>query len=207
MTASLGRTASVAALVLLGAAACAGPAPQWTFAPVASTEAEVAEGSLPAASDNPELPDEAPPEASPVLESGAPDASEPSVAPAPSAPTGSEAPAGSEAPEGAVIEIVATGSLSFTTPDGEKTTDIPVTPGGTVTFRVDNVANFDHNFHIGTDAELSVAGNDDLPGIPTWTSGVQELVWSVPDDVTGLKFGCTVPGHYSLMQGTFSVAS
>jgi azurin len=29
----------------------------------------------------------------------------------------------------------------------------------------------------------------------------------VPDDVSGLKFGCTVPGHYSLMQGTFSVAA
>jgi azurin len=29
----------------------------------------------------------------------------------------------------------------------------------------------------------------------------------VPADISGLKFGCTVPGHYALMQGTFSVAA
>ena len=36
--------------------------------------------------------------------------------------------------------------------------------------------------------------------------GTQEFTWTVPDDVTGIKFGCTVPGHYQLMNGTFSVA-
>ena len=47
-----------------------------------------------------------------------------------------------------------------------------------------------------------------LTGIPEWSDAeAKELMWVVPDDITGLKFGCTVPGHYTLMQGTFSVAS
>ena len=99
------------------------------------------------------------------------------------------------------------GQLRFTDPDGEQITEIPVTPGESVLFRVDNTAGFDHNFHIGTEAELSVPNASDMPGIPTWSSGVQELAWEVPADVTSLKFGCTVPGHYPLMQGTFSSAS
>jgi hypothetical protein len=226
MTTSLTRTLAAATFVLFAVAACAGPAPQWTFVPVSSSPGAEAEESLPVPSENPALPDAAPAEASPVLESAAPEAGAASPAAdaateAPAAPDGSVAPAASTAPaasggadasgapasEGTVVDIQATGSLSFTTPDGEKITDIPVTPGETVTFRVDNVAGFDHNFHIGTDAELSVPNNGDLPGIPTWSSGVQEFEWTVPDDVTGLKFGCTVPGHYSLMQGTFSAAS
>ena len=120
------------------------------------------------------------------------------------------APAGSGAPpsgEGRVIELVATAALQFTTPDGTQVTDIPVTPGETVVFRVDNTAGFDHDFYIGTDAELSVPGATTPTGIPMWQSGVQELTWVVPEDITGLKFGCTVPGHYALMQGTFSAAA
>ena len=50
------------------------------------------------------------------------------------------------------------------------------------------------------------AGTTDV-GIPTWQTGVQELTWVVPADITGLKFGCTVPGHYALMQGTFSAGA
>jgi len=32
------------------------------------------------------------------------------------------------------------------------------------------------------------------------------LAWTVPEDIASLKFGCTIPGHYETMQGTFSVA-
>jgi hypothetical protein len=35
---------------------------------------------------------------------------------------------------------------------------------------------------------------------------VRELAWTVPEDISALKFGCTVPGHYVLMQGCFSEA-
>ena len=57
----------------------------------------------------------------------------------------------------------------------------------------------------GRDEQLSVPNASDLPGIPTFQSGIQEFEWVVPDDVTGLMFGCTVPGHYALMQGAFSL--
>jgi hypothetical protein len=109
--------------------------------------------------------------------------------------------------EGRVIDLVATAALQFTTPDGTQVTDIPVTPGETITFRIDNTAGFDHNFYIGTDAELSVPNATTPTGIPSWMSGVQELTWVVPADISGLKYGCTVPGHYTLMQGTFSPAA
>ncbi len=101
---------------------------------------------------------------------------------------------------------MATGALQFTDPAGTQVRDIPVTPGETVTFRVDNQAGFDHNFYIGTDDQLMVPSTTTDVGIPTWQTGVQEVTWTVPADITGLKFGCTVPGHYALMQGTFSVA-
>ena len=111
-----------------------------------------------------------------------------------------------EAGEARVIDIQADGALRFTDANGEQVRDIPVTPGETVVFRVDNTAGFDHNFYIGLDAELITPSGSTDTGIPTWATGVQELEWVVPDDITDLKFGCTVPGHYTLMQGTFSVS-
>ena len=107
--------------------------------------------------------------------------------------------------EARVIELALTGALQITDPSGEQIRDIPVTPGETITFRVDNTAGFDHSFYIGTDEELIVPDAMTDVGIPTWQSGVQELTWVVPADITGLKFGCTVPGHYALEQGAFSV--
>jgi uncharacterized cupredoxin-like copper-binding protein len=81
--------------------------------------------------------------------------------------------------------------------------NIPVKAGEVVRFEVDNTAGYTHNFHIGTDAELS-ASAPGLPGIPDWESGVQTYEWTVPTE-GDLKFGCTVPGHYALMQGTFTI--
>jgi hypothetical protein len=183
----------MAALVALFiVAACAGQSgAQWTFAPVAVAGAP-AEPAAPAASAAAEpaaaesMPPMAAESAAPATESAAP-----------------VAPSG----EARVIELVLTGALQITDPAGTQVRDIPVTPGETITFRIDNTAGFDHNFYIGTDEQLIVpAGTTDV-GIPTWQTGVQELTWVVPADITGLKFGCTVPGHYALMQGTFSVAA
>jgi uncharacterized cupredoxin-like copper-binding protein len=101
----------------------------------------------------------------------------------------------------------ATADLRFKQ-DGREVSDIAVTPGETITFRIDNTANFSHNFYIGTDEQLSVPNGTTDVGIPQWSEGVQEVTWTVPDDIEGLKFGCTVPGHYPAgMQGTFSLAS
>ena len=176
-------TAAFALLFVLAACASSTGA-TWTYAPVAATVDEGPTGS-------------AAPGQSPAAEQ--PSGGHEGMAADGSAPP----PSG----EGRVIDIVATASLQFTTPDGTQLTDIPVTPGETVIFRVENAAGFDHNFYIGTDAELSVPSATTPTGIPTWQSGVQELTWVVPEDISGLKFGCTVPGHYALMQGTFSVAS
>ncbi len=137
-----------------------------------------------------------------TFSAGAPgEPSEPQPPAETAAPMESMAPSG----EARVIDMVATGALQFTTPAGEQIRDIPVTPGETIIFRVDNTAGFDHNFYIGTDEELMLPNATTDVGIPTWQTGVQELEWVVPADISGLKFGCTVPGHYALMQGTFSV--
>jgi mono/diheme cytochrome c family protein/uncharacterized cupredoxin-like copper-binding protein len=107
------------------------------------------------------------------------------------------------AAEPRVIKLQATGALQFTDEAGTQLKDIPVKAGEVVKFEVDNTAGFSHNFHIGTDADLT--GNaPTLVGIPDWPTGVQTFDWTVPASGE-LKFGCTVPGHYSLMQGTFTI--
>lgn len=103
-----------------------------------------------------------------------------------------------------IIELEADAALLFLQ-DGEPLAEIPVTPGETVVFRIDNTAEFAHNFWIGTDEELMVPNGSTDVGIPDWDSGVQELEWVVPDDLTGVRFACTVPGHYVLMQGDFTI--
>jgi uncharacterized cupredoxin-like copper-binding protein len=104
---------------------------------------------------------------------------------------------------------------------GAKVSDIQVTPGETVVLRVDNVGSISHNLYIGTDEELKPqpvaeyeggASGVEAPysitdvGIAEWSEGAQELIWIVPQDITDLKFGCTIHAHYFTMQGTFSVA-
>lgn len=126
------------------------------------------------------------------------------VGPLPSAGTPS---ASAPAAEARTIELTATASLQFTDPAGTQVKEIPVTPGETITFKVTNAAGFPHNFYIGTDQQLMNAQNADMVGIPDFAEGTQEVTWTVPADVTGLKFGCTVPGHYQIMQGTFVAAS
>ena len=97
-----------------------------------------------------------------------------------------------------IVDLEADASLRFTR-DGEQIFDILVVPGETVVFRIDNTAGFAHNFYIGTDAELMVADAETEVGIPEWGRGTRELVWSVPDDIAGLRFGSTVPGFYHTM--------
>mgnify|MGYP003343922789 FL=1 len=118
------------------------------------------------------------------------------------------APAESSAPStGArTIELELTGALEIKE-NGAKVADIPVTPGETIHFTLNNSAGYAHNFWIGPDQALMSGQVTGLAGVPEWSSGVQAFDWTVPADITGLKFGCTMPGHYTLMQGTFSVAS
>jgi uncharacterized cupredoxin-like copper-binding protein len=183
---------ALGAVLVLVVAACADPSGQsWTPPPAGSPAAETS------------APESAAPESA-APATAAPATAAPASA-APSAPA-SEAPASVVPGEARVIELELDGALQIKQ-NGQKVTDIPVTPGETITFKLNNTAGYAHNFWIGTDQELSVPNAKTAAGVPDWNSGPQEFTWVVPDDVSGLKFGCTVPGHYSLMQGTFSVAA
>ena len=104
-----------------------------------------------------------------------------------------------------VIELEADAAIRFLDANGQQVREIPVTPGETVVFRIRNTAGFDHSFWIGTDEELSVVGKKTDIGVGPWSKGVREVVWTVPEDISGLMFTCTVPGHCYTMQGSFTV--
>ena len=159
----------------------------WTYAPTTASESQ--EPGLSAESAAPEI-TEVPVE---TVASQAPAEIEVTAA-----PVDAEA-------EPRVVELQADGALRFTDTSGQPLTDIAVTPGETISFEVENTAGFAHNFWIGTDEELIVMNGSTDTGVPDFTTGVEVVEWVVPDDVSNLKFGCTVPGHYTLMQGTFSV--
>ncbi len=81
-------------------------------------------------------------------------------------------------------------------------------PGETIEFIVDNTAGFDHNFFIGEAAALQVPFGETEAGIPTWQSGEQSYIWTVPESgAEGLQFACTVPGHYTPMHGDIVISS
>jgi plastocyanin len=122
-------------------------------------------------------------------------------------PVASHAPSESSAPaEARIIELEMDAALQILQ-DGTKVTEIPVAVGETITFRVTNTAGYAHNFWIGPDQALQAAQTEGLPGIPDYSEGTQEFTWTVPEDAGSLKFGCTVPGHYQLMNGAFVVAA
>ena len=124
---------------------------------------------------------------------------------APSAAPGSPAASSDASPSaGQTITLELTGSLSITQ-DGQPVSALTVTEGETVHFVLDNTANYAHNFFIGPAdalAQNQVAG---LPGVPDWTSGIQEFDYVVTAETAGLQFACTIPGHYGPMHGTFTV--
>ncbi|HVQ21785.1 MAG TPA: hypothetical protein VMT36_00810 [Candidatus Saccharimonadia bacterium] len=101
-----------------------------------------------------------------------------------------------------VIDLELTADLKIKE-DGQQVSTIPVVQGDTYTFRVANTAGFDHDFLIGSDADLS-AGAAGLPGIPAWSSGSREFQYTF-DGPGPLAFGCTIPGHYAQMKGTFEI--
>lgn len=108
------------------------------------------------------------------------------------------------------IAVDLTSSLTIVDADGNALTSIPVKAGETVEFDVTNSAAFGHNFFVGSDAVLSKASGN-IPGgtgIDEWTGPdvTQKLVWTVPTSETAdLAYGCTLPGHYQSMHGTFVV--
>ena len=136
--------------------------------------------------------------------SGAP--ASPAASPGPSgapASPGSSAPVSPAAAQ--TVNLQLTGSLSITDQNGTQVTNLDVREGETVHFVIDNTAGFTHDFFIGPPDALAQNQVGDLPGIPEWSSGVQEFDYVVTADTAKLQFACTVPGHYPLMHGTFTL--
>jgi hypothetical protein len=105
------------------------------------------------------------------------------------------------------ILIEATSSLQFKDESGNVLTQIEVVEGETIEFVVDNIASFDHNFYIGPQDVVSSPSAETPIGIPTWTSGVETVTWTVEAGDQPLQFACTVPGHYTTMSGDFVIQS
>jgi len=118
----------------------------------------------------------------------------PAPSPTPSAPTGTSR----------VIELDETASLQIHQA-GQQISELAVKAGETVHFKITNSAGFDHDFYIGTPDQLSQNQVSGLPGIPTFQSGTQEFDYTVTADTANLQWGCSLPGHYPLMHGTFTV--
>jgi mono/diheme cytochrome c family protein len=119
-----------------------------------------------------------------------------SAAPGTAAPV--ESPGTPESPR--VVEIQGTDQVQWVDPaTGQPLTSLSVVEGETVEFHI-TVGALQHNFHIGSEAELSTAPEqNDLPGVDTFTNGTQEYTHtfdSLPDQP---QFACTVPGHYGAM--------
>ncbi len=107
-----------------------------------------------------------------------------------------------------VIKLTANAALQFLDESGAQLTQIEAVPGETIEFIVDNTAGFDHNFFIGEAAALQVPFGETEAGIPTWQSGEQSYIWTVPESgAEGLQFACTVPGHYTPMHGDIVITA
>jgi uncharacterized cupredoxin-like copper-binding protein len=216
ITSLLRVVAALFALTFIVAACASDSGAQWTFAPVTVAEASASESAGEASteatvSEGESVTQEQVGEVDPAEAAEAEQLTEAATEPGEAAAAESVEPMESTEPataagEGRVVQIQADGALRFLDAGGEQLQDIAVTPGETITFEIDNAAGFAHNFYIGEDSELMTPAGSTDTGIPDWSTGVQTLDWVVPDDIANLKFGCTVPGHYTLMQGTFSIS-
>jgi uncharacterized cupredoxin-like copper-binding protein len=104
-----------------------------------------------------------------------------------------------------MIAATLTGDLRITDAAGTALSQIAVVPGETIQFDVTNSAGFDHNFYIGTVDALEGNATAGLAGLAVFSTGTQSFTWTVPSDLSGLQFACTLPVHYTTMHGDFVV--
>lgn len=133
-----------------------------------------------------------------ALVAGAP-ATAQDVSPMPAPSTAAATPAASPGPRH--IDLALTSRLQILDRAGQPVTALAVRPGETLEISVGNQARFAHNLFIGDHDLLAADQTDGMPGVDDFAGGVHTFTWVVPADVTGLWFGCTVVGHFSLMQG------
>jgi uncharacterized cupredoxin-like copper-binding protein len=168
-----------AALLLIAACGSSGAA-NWTYAPPTTTPAPSASAS-PTAS----------------ATASASETAGSSASPSASAAGGS----GDN-----VIDLTETADLRIVDASGQQATSIKVTKGQTYTFNITNTAGFDHDFYIGADADLQAGTTAALTGLPAFSSGTKTFTYTFDSDGP-LNFGCTIPGHYTTMHGTFDIGS
>lgn len=126
--------------------------------------------------------------------------------PAPSAPSGSAAPISSPgtAASPRVIKVDETASLTITDGSGAPLSSVAVKAGETVEFQVTNTAGFDHDFYVGSAADLQAGTTASLTGIPAFSTGTKSFTWTVLSSGT-FQFACTIPGHYQTMHGDIQI--
>lgn len=186
-TSSLRPALAALAVLVLAAACSSGGGATWTFAPPPPTPS--------------------PGPATPSPEPTVPPTTAPmSMPPASAAPSGGPQASGEPEPSGAihVIELDENASLQITR-DGSLVTELTVKLGETVHFKITNTAGYAHNFYIGKPDALGQNNVSGLPGIPDFSGGTQEFDYTVTADTAGLQWGCSLPGHYPSMHGTFVV--
>jgi len=125
-----------------------------------------------------------------------------SAAPGTAAPV--ESPGTPENPR--TVEIQGTDQVQWVDPaSGQQLTSLSVVEGETVEFQITAGA-LQHNFHIGSQAELSTAPEqNDLPGLDTFTNGTQTFTHTFDTLPEQPQFACTVLGHYGSMNGNIVV--
>lgn len=105
------------------------------------------------------------------------------------------------------IAVTETVDLHITDANGTPLSQIPVVPGETVQFQVTNNAGFVHDLYVGTSDQLMSGATTGLPGVPEFETGTQNFTYTVPTDLSGLQYACTVAGHYNTMHGDLTVAA
>jgi hypothetical protein len=116
--------------------------------------------------------------------------------PAPSSPSASQGPGSARH-----IDLVETSMMQILDGAGQPVPVLVVRPGETVEIGITNGARFPHNLVIGPHDALAAGEIADLPGVPAFTGSTRSFTWTVPASVDDLWFGCTVVGHFAVMQG------
>lgn len=178
VTRALRAVAPLSAVLLFIAACGSSAAVNWSYAPPTTTPA--ASGSAPSS------------------------ASASAGASASTSPGASGSGGSSGSGSGSVIDLTETADLRIVDASGQQVTSINVTKGETYTFNITNTAGYDHDFYIGSPSDLQAGNTANLTGIQAFSSGTKTFTYTFQSSGP-LGFGCTIPGHYQTMHGTFNI--
>lgn len=183
---ALRLTLSIGATLLLIAACGSSVGPGWTYAPPVSPSP----GAGAAAS----------------ASAAATASASTSASPSPPASASQSATASSSGGTGTgtEIDLTETADLRIVDAAGQPVSNINVTKGTAYTFKITNTAGFDHDFYIGNPSDLQAGNTASLTGVSAFSSGTKTFTYTF-SGATPIGFGCTIPGHYQTMHGSFTV--